>query len=649
MASGSVSHRLRFGLGVALGAIFAVLLGHLLLAGAYRRAAEAKEARQGIVTLQALTDLIQRTADGDGLRRAVSEFQKGHPEISSIRAVIFDGLMLEASTAASDTGENAAPRRLTREEKPLYDLGQKLRSSVESNREESTNKEELDVRALEGGQGVAFSSPIEKEGTIYGFVEMTRKAAGQAPSPSFLTSASYVLVPVVVFLALAFIIGEKKFPLAAVAAVLLLLTVAGFATQTLTKLNREVKTANEELAKGAKADAARNAALLTDLGLAADPPADPSAWDVDVFRKSRGVLAKDLSADPAKVAAEMRAFKDPVLKAHLLIGLLAFLLMFASGLGWLSAFINTLKENRTAYYYVVPAMVGMVVLVFFPFTYGITLSFTDYNIYNTGKPLTEIFTGFKNYIDILTDFKVFRTGEDGSWVFNYLNFYWTLFFTIVWTVSNVTIGVTCGLVLALALNTKTLALKPVYRVLLVLPWAVPNYITALIWRGMFHQQFGVINQVIQMFGGQPVSWFNTPFTSFITALATNGWLSFPFMMVISLGALQSIPADLYEAARVDGATRWQQFTSITLPSLKPALVPAIILSVVWTFNMFNIVYLVTAGEPAGSTEILITQAYKFAFEKYRYGYAAAYSTIIFGILLVYGVFQNRVTKATEGI
>lgn len=119
------------------------------------------------------------------------------------------------------------------------------------------------------------------------------------------------------------------------------------------------------------------------------------------------------------------------------------------------------------------------------------------------------------------------------------------------------------------------------------------------------------------------------------------------MMVVSLGALQSIPGELYEAARVDGASRWQQFANITLPSLKPALVPAVILSVVWTFNMFNIVYLVTAGEPAHATEILVTQAYKFAFEKYQYGYAAAYSTVIFGILLVYGTIQNRVSKATE--
>ena len=178
---------------------------------------------------------------------------------------------------------------------------------------------------------------------------------------------------------------------------------------------------------------------------------------------------------------------------------------------------------------------------------------------------------------------------------------------------------------------------------------MPNYITALIWKGMFHRQFGVVNQFLGIFGVEPISWFEQPFTSFLTAFATNVWLSFPFMMVVSLGALQSIPADIYEAARVDGATKWQQFKAITLPSLRPALVPAVILSVVWTFNMFNIIYLVTGGAPEGATEILITQAYKFAFERYRYGYAAAYSVVIFGILLVYGWYQNRVTRATEGI
>src|SRR5437868_5625432 len=302
--------------------------------------------------------------------------------------------------------------------------------------------------------------------------------------------------------------------------------------------------------------------------------------------------------------------------------------------------------RRRAYLYIAPAILGMVVLVFYPFTYGVTLSFTDSNLYNTGKAISDVWIGLRNYADILGDFAFIKRGDGGSFV-NYLNFYWTLLFTIIWTVCNVTIGVVSGLILALVLNTRALALRPIYRVVLILPWAMPNYITALIWKGMFHQQFGVINQVIQLFGFPAVSWFDRPASSFLTALATNGWLSFPFMMVVSLGALQSIPADLYEAARVDGASRLQQFKAITLPSLRPALVPAVIISVVWTFNMFNIIYLVTGGEPGSSTEILVTQAYKFAFERYRYGYAAAYSTVIFGILLVYGTIQNRVSRATE--
>jgi arabinogalactan oligomer / maltooligosaccharide transport system permease protein len=108
-----------------------------------------------------------------------------------------------------------------------------------------------------------------------------------------------------------------------------------------------------------------------------------------------------------------------------------------------------------------------------------------------------------------------------------------------------------------------------------------------------------------------------------------------------------VDEDMYEAARIDGASPWQQFWHITLPSLRPALLPAVIVSVVWTFNMFNVIYLVSAGQPSGSTEILVTRAYKIAFEEYRYGYAAAYSVVIFMILLVYGVFQIKATAATE--
>jgi arabinogalactan oligomer/maltooligosaccharide transport system permease protein len=250
-------------------------------------------------------------------------------------------------------------------------------------------------------------------------------------------------------------------------------------------------------------------------------------------------------------------------------------------------------------------------------------------------------------VQILGDFDIVTQSAEGT-VVNYQNFYWTLMMTVIWTVTNVTVGVTFGFMLAMALNTEGLRGKWIYRILLILPWAIPNYITALVWRGMFHPQFGVINQLLQMFGMAPVRWFDGVVSAFMTGLATNGWLSFPFMMVVILGALQSIPDDMYEAAEVEGATPLAAvLRSITLPLLRPTLVPAVILSVVWTFNMFNIIFLVTGGEPGGANEILITKAYKIAFEQYQYAYAAAYSTVIFIILLVYGYFQTRMTRATE--
>jgi arabinogalactan oligomer / maltooligosaccharide transport system permease protein len=325
------------------------------------------------------------------------------------------------------------------------------------------------------------------------------------------------------------------------------------------------------------------------------------------------------------------------------VGAIGALLAAYVGFGGASATGRAFKDNPTAYFYVGPALVGMLALAFFPFFYGFMLSFTDTTLLNQGASWGERWVGFANYGTILNDFKF---GGEGS-AFNYQNFYWTLGVTILWTVTNVVLGVSIGLAMALLLNIKGLKGVAIYRTLLILPWAIPNYITALTWKGMFHPQFGAINQGIQAFGGQPVQWFDSFGPSFITGLATNAWLSFPFMMVVALGALQAVDEDMYEAARIDGASPWQQFWHITLPSLRPALLPAVIVSVVWTFNMFNVIYLVSAGQPSGSTEILVTRAYKIAFEEYRYGYAAAYSVVIFMILLIYGVFQIKATAATE--
>jgi arabinogalactan oligomer / maltooligosaccharide transport system permease protein len=144
-------------------------------------------------------------------------------------------------------------------------------------------------------------------------------------------------------------------------------------------------------------------------------------------------------------------------------------------------------------------------------------------------------------------------------------------------------------------------------------------------------------------GIEGISWFSQFSTAFAANVVTNTWLGFPFMMVVTLGALQSIPRDLEQAASVDGATGWQRFWYITLPLLKPALLPAVVLGSVWTFNMFNIIYLVSGGEPDSSTDILISDAYRWAFTRgQRYGYASAYAVLIFGFLILYGKLGNRI-------
>jgi arabinogalactan oligomer/maltooligosaccharide transport system permease protein len=697
------SHRRRFVAGLAVALLVGVGLGLVLLTAARTAERHQLDAREAVVTLRALTDVIERAsapaaqaeagglgdelsafgepeapegeesgmglgdelaaleggaatdtpAEGDDVRRAVSGFAAAHPGLRSIRVVSFEGIRLEASTDPADTGERAAPRRLERAEKDVYDLGQRLRAAVQENREavaegDARVNEEISLQELPDG-GLALSGPIEREGEVVGMVQIRTApdAAVQPPAPAWLPALLAWLVPVALLIGLALVLGERRVLLAATAMILLIVALGFFSRWALGVLEAERRATGQQLAAHLAAEREGASRLLGELGVA-DPAVDPARWDVDLFRAPRELITAEGTLDEGKLGELIRTDAGRLTRSVAVLAVLALVLLAFIGFGAASTVGHNLVEHRAAYAYTMPAMIGMLLLVFFPFFYGIALSFTNANIYNSNRPVTEIWVGIDNFVDILTDVSfIDRTG--GTSTIDYSNFYWTLFFTIVWTVSNVVIGVTLGLILALILNTRGLRFRALYRVLLILPWALPNYITALIFRGMFHQQFGVINQFRQIVGLDAIAWFDSPLTSFIAVLTTNGWLSFPFMMVVSLGALQSIPADLYEAARVDGATRWQQLTSITLPSLRPALVPAVILSVIWTFNQFNVIYLVSAGQPAGATEILITQAYKLAFEQYRYGYAAAYSTVIFLILLIYGTWQSRVTKATEAV
>ncbi|HUJ61662.1 MAG TPA: sugar ABC transporter permease, partial [Kofleriaceae bacterium] len=301
---------------------------------------------------------------------------------------------------------------------------------------------------------------------------------------------------------------------------------------------------------------------------------------------------------------------------------------------WTERLAGGMRRHRTALGFLAPAAIAMLILVATPFVIGIVLGFYDHH------HGTWTFVGLSNFKDILSG--------GGAPLDDPLNFWFILGVTVLWTVCNVALHVTIGVALALVLSRSWLRGKGVFRMLLILPWAIPNYITALIWKGMFEGEYGAINSLLRAFGLSDVSWFGSWSTAFSANVITNTWLGFPFMMVVALGALETIPRELYEAASVDGASAWQRFRHITLPHLRPALGPAVALGSIWTFNMFNVIYLVSAGKPGDSTNILVTDAYRYAFERGdKYGMAAAEATIIFLILMLWTVFGTRIVRSKD--
>lgn len=281
---------------------------------------------------------------------------------------------------------------------------------------------------------------------------------------------------------------------------------------------------------------------------------------------------------------------------------------------------------------VVPSFVLLAAVVFYPFVYNIVLAFGNMNL---NKIRDWQFIGLRQFVKIFTE----PSQPD---------FYAVFLKTIIWTVVNVIFHVAIGVFLALLLN-QNIRGKSVYRTLLILPWAIPQYIVALTWRGMFNYEYGSINLILTKYLSLPaVEWLRSPTEAFIACIITNVWLGFPFMMVVALGALQSIPQELYEAADIDGASWWRKLRTITIPLMRPVMVPAITLGTIWTFNNLNIVWLVSnTGEPSDNTHILVSFVYKSAFNFYSFSYAAALSLVIFLLLFVFSVFFMKQTKATE--
>lgn len=281
------------------------------------------------------------------------------------------------------------------------------------------------------------------------------------------------------------------------------------------------------------------------------------------------------------------------------------------------------------YAYVMPALILMAVMVVYPLLYGVYIGFTNMSLQNFFQ---YRFVWFRNFVSVFQDPALYEV----------------LWRSILWTFGNVFFHVVIGVWLAILLNRK-LPGKAFIRVILILPWAIPQYIAALAWKTMYQHDFGTINLMLKSVGIAPVPWLQHPTWAFVAVVLVNVWLGIPFMMMIALGGLQAIPRELYEATDVDGGTGWDKFRHITAPLLKPVMVPAITLGIVWTFNTVNVIYLVTGGGPGRSTDILVSFVYRAAFDFYRYGYAAAFSLVIFLLLLAFSLFFINKNRADEGV
>jgi arabinogalactan oligomer/maltooligosaccharide transport system permease protein len=312
------------------------------------------------------------------------------------------------------------------------------------------------------------------------------------------------------------------------------------------------------------------------------------------------------------------------------------------------------------YLYLVPAFAVMAVITFYPLIYQLIVSFTDFQTKDLrfGLASPELnFIGFKNYIDILT----------GGLPVQNFEFLRVLVYNFWWALTNVMVHVPAGVVIAVLLNTQGLWFRKIYRAVYILPVVVPPIVVATVWRNIFDEQYGAMNQfltAIAQFWGSidpirirwlteytpPIAWLlpTGPLPlAYYAMMIANFWLGWPFMTVVATGALQSIPKDLYEAASIDGATATQQFWNITVPLLRPAMIPAAVYGFTTSFNLFAFVFFMTGGGPARSTEILVTFAYDLVRNLRLFGAAAAFSVFIFFVALIVFLITNRITRATE--
>lgn len=299
------------------------------------------------------------------------------------------------------------------------------------------------------------------------------------------------------------------------------------------------------------------------------------------------------------------------------------------------SYLNLVEQG---YPYVIsgPAILLLIFAVIFPIMFSFALAFTNYDLYHSPPAHLFDWVGFKTFANIFT-VDIWRS-----------TFFDVLGWTVVWTLLASTLQITIGVFLAILVNQKDLKLKRFIRTMFVLPWAVPGFVTILVFAGMFNDSFGAINNdILAFFSISPIPWMTDALWTRVALILIQGWLGFPYIFIVTTGILQSIPEDLYEAAVIDGATSWDKFMNITLPVILTSMAPTLITQYTFNFNNFNIIYLFNGGGPAtpgstaGGTDILVSWIYKLTMQSSQYALAAALTILLSVFVIAIAMWQFR--------
>lgn len=313
-------------------------------------------------------------------------------------------------------------------------------------------------------------------------------------------------------------------------------------------------------------------------------------------------------------------------------------------------FRESLKNFRDlgyAYFILTPGLVALLCFTILPLIYSVLIGFTNYDLYHLPPANLIDWVGFENFKEIFTITSWRKTFLSvGSW-------------TVLWAILSTLTTYGLGCLLALILNNPRLKYRKIIRTILILPWAIPGFVSILVWQGALNTNFGIINQILgALFNMEPINWLTKTYLARIAVVLVNLWLGFPHAMIMITGILQGIPSDIYEAAIVDGVNAWQKFRYITLPLLWYSIAPLMIMSFAYNFNNFSLIYLLNGGGPpefgkqggAGGTDILISWVFKLTMDKNKYNYASAISLIIFFILAgfsIYNFYRSRSFQEEE--